>query len=91
MERRFAHKVSKRVKRKSPKNIKQQVSKKRKTNTKKRKRGKSRKRSTRKSKKGGAIRLPGEFFGRNSNRYTNANKNSHKGTSFPGTNLSYTI
>ena len=64
------------------------------TRSKSSRRSKSRTRSKssrRNSKKGGAIRLPSEYFGKNSSRYTTANKNSHTGTSFPGTNLSYSI
>jgi len=38
--------------------------------------------------KGGAIRLPSEYFGKNSGKYKGVS--NHKGSSFPLTNLTLT-
>ena len=81
--------ASKGVKRKHTRKVKSPVIKRRKSRT-SRKRNKSRKsnRKGKSSKRGGAIRFPSEYFGKNSGRY--GGKTKH-GSSFPHTNLRYTI
>ena len=85
--------VSKSVKRKNTRKVKSPVVKRRtsKTSRKSRKTRKTRKsnRKGKSSKKGGAIRMPSEYFGKNSGRYSE--KSNHKGVSFPNTNLFYSL
>jgi len=80
--------LSKSVKRTRTKRVKSPVVKRRKSKT-SRKTRKTRKssRKGKSSKKGGAIRMPSEYFGRNSGKY--GAKTKH-GVSFPHTNLNYT-
>jgi len=84
-----SRRASKGIKRKHTRKVKSPVVKRRKTKT-SRKRSKSRKlsRKGKSSKNGGAIRFPSEYFGKNSGRY--GGKTKH-GSSFPHTNLRYTI
>ena len=81
--------ASKGVKRKHTRKVKSPVVKRRtsKTSRKTRKPRKS-SRKGKSSKRGGAIRMPSEYFGKNSGRYVS--KSNHKGVSFPKTNLKYT-
>ena len=46
----------------------------------------TKRKSSKRNMKGGAIRLPSEYFGKDSGRY---GLDNHKGVSFPNTNLSY--
>ena len=49
----------------------------------------SKSRKYKKTKKGGAIRMPSEYFGKNSGRYSS--KSNHKGISFPWTDLNLSL
>lgn len=53
----------------------------------KRKGTKRKKKSSKKRMRGGAIRMPSEYFGKDSGRY---GADNHKGVSFPNTDLYYT-
>jgi hypothetical protein len=50
---------------------------------------KSKRTKSSKVKRGGAIRMPAEYFGKNSGKYHN--KSNHTGESFPWTNLNLTL
>jgi hypothetical protein len=80
--------ASKGVKRKHTRKVKSPVVKRRKSRTSKKTRNTRKSSKKRKSsKRGGAIRMPSEYFGRNSGKY--GEKTKH-GVSFPHTNLNYT-
>ena len=74
------------TKRKGSKRRTKSVTKRKGTKRKGTKRKGTKRKSSKRNMKGGAIRLPSEYFGKDSGRY---GLDNHKGVSFPNTNLSY--
>ena len=74
------------AKRRTKSVTKGRVAKRRTKSVTKRKGTKRKKKSSKKRMRGGAIRMPSEYFGKDSGRY---GPDNHKGCSFPNTNLSY--